>query len=163
LSNGAVAIVRGQDYHVDLVLPDGSLRSAPKIPFEWTALTDEMKLAVIDSAKAQMTRSFASGTIPPQLMEMHGGAPMGHVTPQTMSDDASPPIRIVGADELPDFQPPFAAGAARADLDGNVWVRTSATRRGAVGGPIYDVIDGTGHLVDRVQLQAGRQIVGFGS
>jgi hypothetical protein len=162
LSSGAVAIIRGQDYHVDVVSADGSLHAAPKIPFEWIALTDEMKLAVIDSAKAQMKRSFASGTIPPQLMEMHGGVPMGHGTPPKMSDDAPPPIQIVGVNELPDFQPPFAAGAARADLDGNVWVRTSATRRGAVGGPIYDVIDGTGHLVDRVQLQPGRQIVGFG-
>src|SRR5262249_45182745 len=43
LSSGAVAIIRGQDYHVDLVRPDGSLSAASKIPFEWTALTDEMK------------------------------------------------------------------------------------------------------------------------
>lgn len=93
---------------------------------------------------------------------MHGGAAMGHMSAPKMSEDAPPPIQIVGINELPDFQPPFATGAARADLDGNVWVRTSATRRGAIGGPIYDVIDGTGHLIDRVQLQPGRQIVGFG-
>ena len=165
LSNGAVAIVRGQDYHIDIVQPDGSLHAAPKIPFEWIALTDEMKIAVLDSAKAQITRSFANGTIPPQLMEMHGaaGVPMhGAPPPNQTSSDGAPPIQLVGANELPDYQPPFAAGAARADLDGNVWVRTSATRRGAVGGPIYDVIDSTGRLVDRLQLQPGRQIVGFG-
>jgi hypothetical protein len=58
--------------------------------------------------------------------------------------------------------PPFDQGAARADVDGNLWVRTSARRAGAIGGPIYDVIDGTGKLIDRLQLPAGRQVVGFG-
>jgi hypothetical protein len=41
-------------------------------------------------------------------------------------------------------------------------VRTSARRDGAIGGPIYDVIDRTGMLIDRVQVPPGRQIVGFG-
>ena len=168
LADGSVAIVRGQDYHVDVVRPDGSVHEAPKIPFEWVALTDEMKQAVLDSAKAQVTRALAGGTMTPQMMEMHGGgAPMGgHGAPSGASSNnaqpAAPAIKMVGIDQLPDYQPAFASGAARADADGNVWVRTSATRKGAIGGPIYDVIDGTGRLVDRVQLQPGRQVVGFG-
>jgi hypothetical protein len=67
----------------------------------------------------------------------------------------------VSASELPDYRPAFSQGAARADEDGNVWVRTSATRAGAIGGLIYDVINGQGALVDRVQIPAGRTIVGF--
>ena len=90
----------------------------------------------------------------------------GHGAPSGASSNnaqpAAPAIKMVGIDQLPDYQPAFASGAARADADGNVWVRTSATRKGAIGGPIYDVIDGTGRLVDRVQLQPGRQVVGFG-
>ena len=50
----------------------------------------------------------------------------------------------------------------KADLDGNLWIRTSATRAGAIAGPIYDVVNRKGELVDRVQLPAGRTIVGFG-
>lgn len=166
LSDGSVAIVRGQDYHVDVVRPDGSVHAAPKIPFDWLALTDEMKTTILDSAKAQLNRGIASGVIGAQMMEMHGGAvPMGgHGAPAAgqSSPGSPPPIRFVGINELPDYQPAFSAGSARADADGNLWVRTSAVRKGAVGGPIYDVIDGSGQLVDRVQLQPGRQIVGFG-
>ena len=98
------------------------------------------------------------------MMEMHGGARRGG-WPRCAAGaqaGAPPPIKMVSVNELPDYQPVFSIGAARADADGNVWVRTSASRKGAVGGPIYDVIDGSGRLVDRVQLQPGRQVVGFG-
>ena len=53
----------------------------------------------------------------------------------------------------------FRQGAVRADAEGNLWVRTT-TRSDA--GPIYDVIDGTGVLVDRVKLPFGRVFFGFG-
>jgi hypothetical protein len=66
----------------------------------------------------------------------------------------------VPASELPDYKPPFAMGAARADADGHVWVRLIATK--PMPGPVYDVIDGTGKLVDRVVLPAGAAIAGFG-
>jgi hypothetical protein len=169
LADGSVAIIRGQDYHVDIVRPDGSVRAAPKIPFEWLALTDDMKQSVLDSAKTQFARAMTGGPIPPLMTEMHGAIPPGgHGAPapsgamSASGQPPAPPIRMVGINELPDYQPVFAPGAARADADGNVWVRTSAVRQGVVGGPIYDVIDGSGRLVDRVQLQPGRQIVGFG-
>jgi hypothetical protein len=169
LTDGLVAIVRGQDYHVDIVRPDGSVHEAPKIPFEWVALTDEMKQAVLDSAKAQVARAMAGGPMTAQMMEMHGAAPMGGRgapasggASSTNPQPATPPMKLVGINELPDYQPAFSTGAARADADGNVWVHTSAKRQGVIGGPIYDVIDGSGRLVDRVQLQPGRQIVGFG-
>jgi hypothetical protein len=167
LADGSVAIVRGQDYHVDLVRPDGSVAQAPKIPFEWVALTDEMKQAVLDSAKAQFKRAMEGGPLPPQMLELHGGGgnPMSMHAPDGAprgGQPATPPMTLVGIDQLPDYRPAFTTGAARADVDGNLWVRTSATRAGAVAGPIYDVIDRDGRLVDRVQLQPGRQVVGFG-
>lgn len=70
---------------------------------------------------------------------------------------------FVSISELPDYRPAFGgAGAVRADADDNVWVRTSATRAGAIAGPIYDVIDRKGEIIDRVQVPAGRNIIGFG-
>jgi hypothetical protein len=65
----------------------------------------------------------------------------------------------VAPSDLPDYAPPFAAGAARGDLDGNLWVRTSNV---VGGGSIYDVISGKGELLDRVQVPPGRVIAGFG-
>ena len=37
-----------------------------------------------------------------------------------------------------------------------------ATRAGSIAGPIYDVVNRKGELVDRVQVSSGRTIVGFG-
>ena len=70
-------------------------------------------------------------------------------------------MQFVAPEELPDYQPVFFAGAARADAEGRLWVRTTPTKS-LPGGPVYDVIDVKGNLVDRVQVPADRQIVGFG-
>ncbi|HEY3592669.1 MAG TPA: hypothetical protein VGL13_02305, partial [Polyangiaceae bacterium] len=60
LSDGSVAIVRGRDYHVDWVSPQG-ITSSPKIPYEWERMSDEQKVAFIDSAKVAMEKARASG------------------------------------------------------------------------------------------------------
>ena len=72
---------------------------------------------------------------------------------------AIPPIQMVAPSELPDYAPPFTVGAARGDMDGNVWVRTSNVVN---GGSVYDVINGRGELVDRILVPTGRVIAGFG-
>jgi hypothetical protein len=48
----------------------------------------------------------------------------------------------------------------RADADGNLWVQTIrfTQERGSF---VYDVIDRSGALVDRVQVPSGASIVGF--
>ena len=53
-------------------------------------------------------------------------------------------------------------GSVRADMAGNIWVRTIPTAAIA-GGPVYDVINRKGELVERVQVPANRSIVGFGA
>ncbi len=83
-----------------------------------------------------------------------GGAPPGPPT-------HAPEVTFVAPDQLPDYKPPFFAGAVRADTDGNLWVRTIPTRA-IPGGPVYDVIDREGRLTERVQVPAGRSIIGFG-
>jgi len=171
LADGSIAIVRGLDYHVDIVNPDGSLRTAPKIPFEWRPLTDDEKAVVLDSAKRSVDRMIANGDAA-QMMSMHGGgsAPAGGhgggggVTfgSGAGSRNAAPTIKMVDPSALPDYWPPFSQGAAKADADGNLWLRTSARSANVVGGAIYDVIDRNGVLVDRLQIPPGRQIIGFG-
>jgi len=172
LSNGDVAIVRGQDYHVDIVGTDGRVTSGAKIPYDWQRLTDDDKVAVIDSAKKAAEAALAKGAGAPGGL---GVGPGGKVQiTMSMGGDAGGPPRIgtdqkgvttadfVSPSELPDYRPPFAQGAARGDADGNLWVRTTAVRAGsAVAGPIYDVINARGELIDRVQIPAGRAIIGF--
>ena len=45
LSDGSLAIVRPNDYHIDWVYPDGRRVSTPKMPFDWRRLTDADKQA----------------------------------------------------------------------------------------------------------------------
>jgi len=68
---------------------------------------------------------------------------------------------VIGRPELndvPDYVPPFSRGAVRADVDGNLWVRTSTL---VSGQPVYDIINRAGELADRVQLPPFRSIAGF--
>jgi hypothetical protein len=71
-----------------------------------------------------------------------------------------PTINVVQPSELPDYRPAFNTGAARGDADGNLWVRTTKLVN---NGPVYDVINQEGKLIDRVQLPQGRVIAGFGN
>jgi hypothetical protein len=186
LSDGSVAIVRGRDYHVDWINADGSMSSSPKMAFDWQRLTDEDKAAVIDSAKAAFAAAAASAAAPSGVAAKAAGAAAaadgggrgmvvmnfstsggdGARTSSTFGGPGGPggpQMTFVSINELPDYRPPFgAAGAVRADADDNVWIRTTATRSGAIGGAIYDVVDRKGEIVDRIQVPAGRTIVGFG-
>jgi hypothetical protein len=70
-----------------------------------------------------------------------------------------PEPTFVALNEMPDYRPVFRQGAARGDMDGNLWIRTSKVVN---GGTVYDIINGQGVLTDRVQLPPGRVIAGFG-
>src|SRR5262249_9049650 len=90
LSDGSIAIIRGRDYHVDWINADGSTTATPKLPFDWQRLSDEDKIAVIDSAKTNMEKARASmANMSPEkaLTEgmRGGGAPVGGVTVMTFS------------------------------------------------------------------------------
>ena len=189
MADGSVAVLRSQDYHVDWMRPDGKMESSPKVPFAWRHLDDSTKIAFIDSSKTAMEKlreqlnaqraanpnmplmmgppdgggstggmvvmrmeAKAGGDGPPPQRAPAGGAP----NPATL---ALPPLTFVAPSELPDYAPPFTAGAARGDLDGNLWVRTSNVLN---GGSVYDVINGKGELIDRVAVPSGRVIAGFG-
>jgi hypothetical protein len=197
LSDGSVAFVRGRDYHVDFVNPDGSKMSAPKIPFEWQRLTDEDKVAFIDSVKAARERmganapvpvtpggggappagANAAGGPPAAIPPMEGmrvmvfGGPPGGDGPPRRGDAAgpaggfnmtAPAPTFVAPSELPDYKPVFLNGFVRADVEGNIWIRTIPTKAIA-GGPVYDVVNRKGELVERVQIPVGRTISGFGA
>lgn len=189
LSDGTIAFIRGADYSITWVDPDGSRRSTGKVPYEWQRLDDDGKAALLDSARQAMEeqreraqQQMASGG--PVMVTPGGGAAgagpeiafrMGVTAGAAASGNPParggaagpggvrfelPPINMVDADELPDYRPAFTAGAARGDLDGNLWVRTTSPVGNA--GPIYFVINTKGEVIDRVQLPEGRQLAGFG-
>lgn len=185
LPDGSIAIVRGRDYHVEFIAPDGAKRSSAKLPFEWQRLSDEDKSAFIDSVKAVRERMAAAGGPPasgsPTIVMRGGATPPAGASgaggeQRVMIMGGPPPaggrgapagapqveLHFVDPSELPDYKPAFLAGALRADLDGNLWIRTVPTRVIA-GGPVYDIVNARGELTERVQIPANRAIVGFGA
>ncbi len=79
LADGTVAVVRGKDYHVDFVAPDGTVRSTPKIPFDWQRLSDDDRTKVLDSARTRIAEAQASGAM--QLGFGGGGGGGGAARP----------------------------------------------------------------------------------
>ena len=112
-----------------------------------------------------------AGSGPPSELGRGPGGPQGVPScipgPVIVSGGNAPPpptIRDVGvmpASDLPDYRPPFSSGSVRSDANGNLWIRTTPAKP-IPGGPIYDIVDHGGKLVDRLQLPRGYAPVGFG-
>ena len=175
--DGTIAIVRGRDFHIDWISPDGRVTSTAKIPFDWHRLSDDEKRARIDSALAPIRRNLdmilqrradilagrvtggttRGGTSGRGGSNAGGGAPPPRRTGPTEMIPIIPTAPELG--ELSDYAPAFALSSTQADADDNLWIRTTAT---AAGQPIYDIVNAKGELVDRVQLPPFRAIAGFG-
>ena len=58
LADGTVAVVRGYDYHVDLLRTDGARASGEKIPYPWKQLSDADKQHIVDSLQAEIDHTM---------------------------------------------------------------------------------------------------------
>ena len=196
LSNGSIALVRGHDYHIDWIHPDGRKVSSAKLPFDWKRLTDEDKQKLVDSARVaiekQQADAKAAGANPGmaaagaaigaatgeavrmEVRVMAGpggggggggmaiGAPGGGGGPPVNFTMPTPTIEFVPLKEIADYYPAIRSGAARADLDGNLWILPTTSAQSKAGELVYDVVNSKGDLVQRVRLPVGRSIAGFG-
>lgn len=163
LSDAAIAIVRGADYHVEIIRPDGRRVSAPKIPFAWHRLNDDAKAAYIDSLVRERSQPpYDSARIALASMSVAAISATRSIVVRDGHLPKGATIEYVPASELPDYVPAFDVYNAIPDRTGRLWLRMREPGGGS-SGPVYDVIDGEGKLVDRVQLPAGRNIIGFGA
>ena len=175
LADGSLAIIRGQDYRVEIASVDGKFVKGPKIPFEWQRLSDEDKTAILDSTRTA-TEKLREAIIAQQRQVAGVQAKLdpdaakpgarqvaeSEVTsraPAPATIAPPPQVNLVSLSELPDYRPAIRQGAARSDADGNLWIRTSHTVN---GGTEYDVINNRGELKERVLVPPGRVIAGFG-
>ena len=189
LPDGTVAVVRGRDYHVDWIGADGAKSSSAKIPFAWERMSDEQKVAFLDSVKTAREKLGAAQTaagaqaVDGMRVAMRGGAggpPPGMEGGMRISiamagpgGEGGPPRREgpggPGAVQtITSSQTQFVAPAELPDYKPPFLA--NATRADMDGnlwvriqaGYVYDVINKKGELVERVRIPAGRQIVGFG-
>jgi hypothetical protein len=192
LPDGTIAVVRGQDYHLDWLGKDGKLTSTPKMPFDWKRITQEEKEQLIDSLKQAYEKRMAEAAAnpaPPGGGRGDAGGGRGAMVETRGAAAAPPPPAFPGMpampagfrmpfvtfepSELPDYYPPVRAGMMRADLEGNVWLlpSTSTLSQGTIlGGAtaaqtsslVYDVVGRDGVVKERVKLPPGRNIAAFG-
>ena len=173
-ADGSVAIVRGQDYHVDWVGGDGEKSTSPKMPFDWLRIPDAEKQRLADSARDVAEQQLADAKertakapphpLPPGATRV-GPPSMGMLN---MMDGTFANFRYDATfataplNAILDYYPPIRAGALQADRDGNVWILPATTAHATPGAVVYDVVNRKGELFERVQLPAGRSIAGFG-
>jgi hypothetical protein len=164
-ADGTVAIVRGHDYHVDWISPDGAKTSSPKMPYDWRRLTDDDKQRMIDSAQ----RAF--DTLPPAARGLTREEAIGRnvdITKMKIDTLAGGllivpyTLEFVPLSQIPDYIPPIRRGAVKADRDSSLWILPTTSARSRKGGLVYDVVNRAGVLYERVELPPGRSIAGFG-
>ena len=154
LADGTIAIVRGQDYHIDWIHPDGTHTSSPKMQFAWRRVTLEEKQRMLDSARRADSASEAAAQRF-TAQQAARGAGRGGGLPGLL------PYSTVDPPDMPDYYPPIRAGTVFADPDGNLWIlpTTSAIVSDAL---VYDVVDRSGAVVERVLLPPKRKLLAVG-
>ena len=165
LADGTVAIVRGHDYHIDWVSPDGARSSSTKLPFDWKRLTDDDKQRLVDSMRAELEKLDLGGRGGMTLPEVAGRIPEQQLRIVTNADGTKTvpvAIEFVPLTEITDYYPPIRPGAVKADLDSNLWILPTTSARSRKGGLVYDVVNRRGELFERIEIPAGRVLAGFG-
>jgi hypothetical protein len=176
LSDGTIALVRGHDYHVDWVHPNGTKSSSSKLPFEWKRLTEADKQRLVDSTRKAVDSVDASAAARASAMSaFRTRCPLGSACADTMEnadfrlrgrtpgdEPRAWPYEIVPLSQIADYYPPIRPGATRADRDGNLWILPRTTTLSKHGELVYDVVNPKQGLVRRVRLPLGRSVAGFG-
>lgn len=174
LSDGSIAIVRGQDFHIDWIHADGTTHSTGKLPFDWKRLTDEDKQRLIDSTRAASSPALAKalGASPQKAAAIADGGggdpsqkPSGGGRGYAPADPNAPPAAVEyvppALKDMPDYYPPIRRGSVLPDLDGNLWILPTSSAQSKAGELVYDVVNVKGEF-HRVRVPLGRSIAGFG-
>jgi hypothetical protein len=140
---GELAVIRGSDFHVDWLSPNGTWRRSEPVQWPWHKLTPAERDTVVARGKTW----FRSGNL-------FTVTQLGQPRPRNE--------RELG--RLPDYLPAFAPMSAIADHQGMVWLQVGArspwSARGAEA-PTFAGIDSTGQIKRLIRLPAQRLLIGF--
>jgi hypothetical protein len=177
LTDGSLAMVRGHDYHIDWIRPDGRHESTAKLPFDWRQLTEGDKEKMVDSAVVLRRVAAGNNTLVNDVIRIlpwRNTAPDGPVVPKPDTVGALYsrnnggglltvlPAERPSADRVFDYYAPLRKGAAMADMDDHLWILPTTSKQSKAGELVYDVVNTKGELFERVRVPLGRYIVGFG-
>jgi hypothetical protein len=144
-NDGRVAIVTATpEYRVVWIAPDGKRTTGPAIAYD--------KIRVSDGHKQEWRDQFRRTAITMSVTNQNG---------RTSVSSGPPPGGPPEPSEWPELLPPFLQNAARVAPNGQLWVLR--TREARDDKPTFDVFDGAGRLVSRVQLPPKTRLAGFGN
>ena len=144
--DGAIAIVRSGDYHVEWIAPDGKATRGAPVPFEAIPVTTADKYAY--------TRRFS------ELSSIGGKDPNGGMTATPAEFRSAAAIKqMVETNVFSTVKGPFTDSAPIVAGDGSLWVERSAPDGSA---PRYDIFNRTGRRVRTAQLPRGRRLIAVG-
>jgi hypothetical protein len=178
MTDGTLAVLRGREYRIDFYDGEGTRTAGPRLFYPWKQLDDVEKTRIVDSINTQRRKQFDEMIEDMRKQAMNPEQKIGPGGEKIIIVDGMP-IRTYGGERMPPPTPPASVastdlpdylpavergtGSYRADADNRLWIRPKpAAGAPRNGGPVYDVVDRTGALVDRIQLPVGRALVGFG-
>lgn len=144
--DGSVVIARVDDYHVEWIRPDRTVRRGSPVPFTPVPVGPGERQAYVSYLEwtgggARMMARMVNGTLSLTFAMNHE---------PTAPDEA----------DFPKVMPPFWPDRILVDPQGRAWVHRSTP----AGSPTtYDVFDRNGARVGSVALDGDRRVVGFGS
>jgi hypothetical protein len=142
--DGAVAVVRVGDYHVDWVRPDGSVVSGSSVSWKPVSVKAADKEAWAEEMAASGMMMMVTNDNGQMNARMRRG---GGRTPD------------VDGFEWPEVKPPFEPGSVRVDPLGYAWVERHVP---AGEKPVLDVFDAVGNRVASVTIPARCSLRAFG-
>ena len=160
-ADGSIALLSGREYRLRWINPDGTKTESPRLPFKWDYNSDDEKKLTADSINAAREKSYNERVAQRQhqadsMKAAKQPVPTGLTRPMTKPG-------IVQMTDIPDYYPAYErqSNSMRGDADNNIWIRPRPPRS-ARGGTVYDIVNRKGELIDKVELPAGRSLIGFG-
>jgi hypothetical protein len=147
--DGRIAVVRAEPYRVEWIPLAGLTVTGPVIRHEPVPITQTEKELIASGAGGSM------GRIAVTLMMVPAGGAAGSrpSAPSPIPVDELLFAKVKSPVNLRDDRRPML------DERGRLWVERSAPAE--VKGSVFDVFDGNGNVVDRIELPPGSRLVGF--
>jgi hypothetical protein len=142
--SGVVVVVRAGDYHVERLGAARVRRGAP-VPYAPLPVTMADKRAYMRTFLENSGMGGRGAT---------GGSAIGNVPAEMMTEESI--TRLVATNPYAARKPPITDRAPILAPDGTLWVERSGTLEAPT---TYDLFDGTGAVVQKVTLPAGRRLL----
>lgn len=142
--DGRIAIVRLADYHIDVITPNGTKVSGPRVPFT------PVRVGAAEKEEFRQ-RSQRTPGISMSITDNNGArSTTVNTSPRPFDEPAT----------WPAVKPPFVNGGIYVRDNGDIWVQRQVR---ADDPPTFDVFNTAGRLLQRITLPKGHRLVGFGS